>query len=287
MTTGAGALAPWQEVGEGAYRRRYEQLDLNIGVVRGADALLVVDTRATHREARVLLDELRVFGRRRVRWVVNTHWHWDHTFGNALFPDSERWGHVRTAARLEESGEEARERIAALLPEYGDDMGEVVITPPDHLVETRATIDLGDRAVDLVHLGRGHTDTDLVAVAAGARLVFAGDLVEDGAPPSYGDDSYPLDWPATARALEILLGEDPGRDAWRVVPGHGDVVDARFVHDQSAAIERVASLVKDLHAAGVPAGAALEEGGDRWPFPRRRLHDAVLRGYAQLDGTLP
>ena len=65
------------------------RFDLNIGVVRGSDALLVVDTRADLRQADELLDELRWFGRP-VRWVVNSHWHFDHVFGNQRFVERAR-----------------------------------------------------------------------------------------------------------------------------------------------------------------------------------------------------
>jgi glyoxylase-like metal-dependent hydrolase (beta-lactamase superfamily II) len=79
----------WDEVGDGCFRRRYRTFYLNIGVVRGSDALLIVDTRADLRQADELLDELRWFGRP-VRWVVNSHWHFDHVFGNQRFVERAR-----------------------------------------------------------------------------------------------------------------------------------------------------------------------------------------------------
>lgn len=66
----------WQELGDCCFRRRYERFDLTIGVVRGSDALVVVDTRADLREAGELLADLACFGRP-VRWVVNSHWHFE------------------------------------------------------------------------------------------------------------------------------------------------------------------------------------------------------------------
>ena len=80
--------APFDELGDGVFRRRYESLDLNIGVVIGGDGVLVIDTRASHGQARQLIDELTALTPLAVRWVINTHWHWDHTFGNAMFPDA-------------------------------------------------------------------------------------------------------------------------------------------------------------------------------------------------------
>ena len=80
----------------------------------------------------------------------------------------------------------------------------VELVAPDHLVADRHVLDLGDRGVELLHLGRGHTSNDLVVVAGDGEVVFAGDLVEQSAPPAYGDDSYPLEWPATVSALAAL-----------------------------------------------------------------------------------
>ncbi len=222
----------WDEVGEGCFRRRYQAFDLNIGVVRGSDALLVIDTRADLRQADELLDDLRAFGRP-VRWVVNSHWHFDHVFGNQRFveracgywhegvevsADLQLWGHTDLPGMLLDNEAELR---ATLRSFYGDDAGDeydrVLLTPPDHLVTVSEVLDLGDRGVELSHLGLGHTANDLVVSVPDGGVVYAGDLIEESGPPAYGDDSYPLDWPTTADAL-LRIG------ASMFVPGHGDVM---------------------------------------------------------------
>jgi glyoxylase-like metal-dependent hydrolase (beta-lactamase superfamily II) len=146
---------------------------------------------------------------------------------------------------------------------------------PDRLVVDEATIDLGDRGLTLRHLGRGHTDNDLVVAVAGADVVFAGDIIEESGPPAYGDDSYPLEWPNTnLRLLEWIA------PTATVVPGHGDVVDRSFVAAQQQSIQRVATTIAELYESGVPEHAALHAA--EWPFPVDRLNEAVARGYAQL-----
>lgn len=285
-------MARWDEVGDGCFRRRYESFDLNIGVVRGSDALLVVDTRADLRQAEELLADLRVFGCP-VRWVVNSHYHFDHVFGNQRFverargdyvdvdavdvlPALELWGHANLTPAL--LGDEVELR-AALRDIYGDDAADeydrVVLTPPDHAVVDREVLDLGDRGVELVHLGRGHTDNDLVVVSKDADVIFAGDLVEESAPPAYGSDCHPLDWPDTAAAL-LELG------AATFVPGHGDVMTRARAAAQAGELAVVATLIRELRAAGVAERDALREAGDRWPYPTDSLVGAVRRGYAAL-----
>jgi glyoxylase-like metal-dependent hydrolase (beta-lactamase superfamily II) len=190
--------------------------------------------------------------------------------------DVELWGHEDLPAAL--LGDEADLR-ARLRAHYGDAAGDeydrVVITPPDHLMADRHVLDLGDRGVELVHLGRGHTDNDLVVRVPHAAVVYAGDLLEESAPPAYGGDSHPLDWPGTAAAL--VTGE-----VETFVPGHGDLMGRAAAQEQVAAISLVAEVVRALYEAGVTASDALAEGAGRWPFPTAALDEAITRAYAAL-----
>jgi glyoxylase-like metal-dependent hydrolase (beta-lactamase superfamily II) len=282
----------WDEVGDGCFRRRYRTFDLNIGVVRGSDSLLVIDTRADLRQADELLEDLAMFGRP-VRWVVNSHWHFDHVFGNQRFveragggitlpkavdvsADLEIWGHVDLPAMLLDNEAELR---ATLRDFYGDEAGaeydRVVLTPPERLVADCELLDIGDRGVELTHFGRGHTGNDLVVVVPAGGVVFAGVLLEQSGPPAYGDDSYPLAWPTTVEALVDI-------NVSTFVPGHGDVMTPSAAAEQAEAITLVASLIRALHAAGIAVEDALREAGDRWPFPPDALTHAVERGYQWL-----
>ena len=230
------------------------------------------------------------FGRP-VRWVVNSHWHFDHVFGNQRFversrgetapgcevsADLELWGHVDLPAMLLDDEAELRASLRSLYgDEAGDEYDRVTLTPPDRLVADRHVLDIGDRGVELVHLGLAHTGNDLVVSVPDVGVVFAGDLVEESGPPAYGDDCYPLQWPATADAL-VAIG------ASTFVPGHGDVMSPRAATEQAHAITIVAGLIRELHSAGIAAEDALLEAGDRWPFPAEALARAVERGYASL-----
>ena len=270
----------WDEVGNGCFRRRYESFDLNIGVVRGADGFFVVDTRCGPTEARELLDELRVLGNAPVRRILNSHWHFDHCWGNATIraasPAVEIWGHARIVEWNARYHHEQQDFLRARHPEWSEEIDAIEPVLPDHYVADEETIDLGDRAVSIRFPGRGHTDNDLVAIVSDTGTVFAGDIVEESAPPSYGDDCYPLEWPATNGQLLDWIA--PGAT---VVPGHGDVIDRAFVAEQNAAIAQVATTIRSLHAAGVSEADALAAG--EWAFPRERLAEAVRRGYAVLS----
>ena len=275
----------WDEVGDRCYRRRYESYDLNVGVVRGADALLLFDTRCHDGEVAELLDELRVFGTRPIRWVVNSHWHFDHTFGNAAVrraaaPNVEIWGHRVMRDELLRWGDDKIVRLSAERPEWKAELDAVEIVAPDHLVDDVARVDLGDREVRLRHFGPAHTGGDLVAFADEGRVVFAGDLIEAGAPPAIGLDAFVFDWPVSNGALIEHIDARA-----MVVPGHGDVVDRAFAARQRDELAAVAALIRELFDAGVARADVLASGRGRWPFPEADLHDAVERGFDQLAGA--
>jgi glyoxylase-like metal-dependent hydrolase (beta-lactamase superfamily II) len=273
----------WNEVAAGVFQRRYNPLDVSVCVVRGSDGLAVVDTRGSPRQADEIRADLRELGSEPVRWVINTHGHFDHCFGNQRFgPGSDLnvpiYGHAGVPAFLDKFERPGLAEAIASGEEPADEWREVVITPPTELVGDRHTLDLGDRAVDMLYLGRGHTDNDLLLHIPDAAAWLVGDVIEESGPPCYGAGSFPMDWPDTVSRLLELAG-----DGDVLVPGHGAPVGAGFARAQQQQLAAVAGLIRELHRDGVPAGQAAEAGGGRWPMPVDRLAPAIETGYAQLS----
>src|SRR5687767_11003283 len=106
----------WQEVGDRVFTLHYDFFDQQIGVVLGGRDVLVIDTRSTPAQAREIVADLRRLTRDPVSIVVDTHWHFDHTFGNSLFRPAAIWGHVRAADRLRRDGAATKLEVAAELP---------------------------------------------------------------------------------------------------------------------------------------------------------------------------
>jgi glyoxylase-like metal-dependent hydrolase (beta-lactamase superfamily II) len=269
----------WREVADRVFVRRHRSFDLNAGLVVGDGACLVVDTRMSHREGRDLVAAVRRITAH--PWtVVNTHAHFDHYFGNAVFRPAPIWGHVRCADMIVRYGGVHRAAVVGHAEQDGDeavlaDMAELRIDPPDRTFDEAATLDVGGRPVHLRYLGRGHTDSDIVVQVPDAGVVFAGDLVEQGAPPAFGD-GFPLDWPATADRLRAMV---PGP----VVPGHGDVMDADQVDRQAAEIAQAAAAAR----ASFAAGRTVDQAWPDQPFPERTARDVLIRAYRQLRGDPP
>ena len=266
-------MAPWREIADRVFVRRYRFYDQTIGAILGAERVVVIDTRSTLRQADELRSELRALTELPVV-VVDTHGHYDHVFGNSVFRPCEIWGHVRCVTMIEETGERQRAGAAEGMPSLAAELAEVVLDPPDRTFETSASIDLGGRLIDLRYLGRGHTDNDVIVLVPDADVLFAGDLLENGATPYFGD-SYPLDWPATARALlELVSGV--------VAAGHGEPAGRDFAVRQAAEFEANAALARRVHAGELDVDAAIAAS----PYPADAAREPLERALAQLRGEL-
>lgn len=285
----------WREVGDRVWVGTHPWLDVNVTVVAGSASLAVVDTWGSAAAGTTLTKHVSELARRlgglTVSAVVNTHWHFDHTFGNATVLDA--WpaaacvAHEEARAELEARGEQ--QRLLLTSPGHPDSAGHedaiarTTLAMPTTTFSAAHVLDLGERRIELLHLGSGHTAGDVVVHVPDADVLLAGDLVEQSGAPCYGDASFPLEWP---RTLDALLGLVGGSTV--VVPGHGTPVDRDFVEQQRGQIGQVAETIRHLASSGVPVHRAVDEGS--WPFAPDAMTDAVRRGYAQLPRsarTLP
>lgn len=283
--------SPFTEVADRVWVSRRPWLDTTVGLVGGRDGLVLVDTHGSTAAGRAVVADVDALGVGPVTAVVTTHWHFDHTFGVEAvvqaYSSPPVWAHETAAEEF--AAHAAAARAERAVPGHPESEGHHVDVAATDLVTPGATfssvkvLDLGDRLVELVHPGRGHTGGDLVVNVPDADVLLAGDLVEESGAPCYGPDSWPLEWPLT---LDVVLGLL--RPFTLVVPGHGAVVDRDFVQEQRAAIGVVAETVRDLAGRGVRPPDALAAA--TWPFPTEGLVDAVSRGYAHLprhQKTLP
>jgi glyoxylase-like metal-dependent hydrolase (beta-lactamase superfamily II) len=201
--------------------------------------------------------------------VVITHAHFDHCFGTSAFLPASVWAHRLCAVRLAETGEMQRRLWAQHYrdngrPDIAAALKEAPLVTPQRLFDRRRTLSVDGRTVVLAHLGRGHTDHDVVVWLPDDGVLFAGDLVENGAPPAF-EDAYPLAWPSTVDNLLAL-------SARTIVAGHGNPVDQAFVRAQRDELAAVAQLCH-RHMAGEPVHTLLAES----PYPPEVTRIALLR----------
>lgn len=274
-------MAEFTEVADRVWVARYEWADANVTAIGGERGLIVVDTHGSTAAGRTVRADLGRLGVGPATHVVNSHWHWDHTFGNGAFreqsPRVPIHAHAETARWLADHGEHAKHDLAVSPDDpHSPEVAATDIVIPDQTFVGARALDLGDRLVELSFHGRGHTSGDIVVRVPDVAVLIAGDLVEESAKPWIGLDSWPLEWPGT---LEVLLSSMS--ETTLVVPGHGVVVDRRFVETQRGELARIAESIRSLVRRGVAAERAPFEGD--WPWELgETINNAVIRGYEAL-----
>lgn len=261
------ALGPWTELAPSVWRAVAEPDAVNLVVVAGNERALLVDTGSSPEQGRAVRAAVAQVSAVPLEVVVVTHAHHDHAFGLAAFDDLTTVGHEDVARAL--SGPEASGDVARLGLRAG------TLVEPNRPIVLAAAFDLGGRRVEVAHIGRGHTGTDLVVVVPDADLVVVGDLVESAAPPSLGPDSFLHEWSMT---LDGVIGLMTGES--RAVPGHGDPVDRPYVYEQRGRLAAVSGEVRRLAESGVDATDAVDRG--TWAYPVETLAPGLATAFAQL-----
>jgi quinoprotein relay system zinc metallohydrolase 2 len=226
----------------------------NLAVVVGKDSAAVIDSGGSLVEAKSFIEAIGKVTDRPVRYLINTHMHPDHIFGNAAFRDlgATIVGHRNLPRALEARGE-------FYLKSYREQIGEklmegIEIVPPTRLVRDRLELDLGGRKLELRAWEAAHTDNDLTAYDATTRTLFAGDLVFVKHLPTV--DGSLLGWLRQMDALAAIGAE-------RVVPGHGPVPSAwpGALDAERRYFEVLASDLRKAIAAGTPLAEAVKTAG--------------------------
>ncbi|MGH3846437.1 MAG: MBL fold metallo-hydrolase [Pseudonocardiaceae bacterium] len=246
--------------------RRYAELDLSVGLVIGDGGCLVIDTRSDPDQGAELRGAVREITRQPCT-VVLTHAHFDHCLGTEAFRPAPVWAHPRCRDDLARGGAAQHAEALAWSRSQQRPHDPVLVPPvvPDHLVTELVEVDLGDRRVLLTHPGQGHTDHDIAVWSPDTGVLFAGDLVEQGADPDF-TDAYPLDWPTAVTKL-LRLGPRI------VVPGHGDPVDIAFVSAQRDDLTVLADLCRAVRDHELDSPSALSAS----PFSPATTHAALAR----------
>jgi cyclase len=233
----------------------------NAGLITGGQESLLVDTLFDLKMTQEMLDGMKhLTDDRPITTIANTHANGDHWFGNELVPGAE-------IIASDEAGEQMRaegtdfildvQKKAGSVGRYTTHLFEpfrfddITPTPPTRTFSDTLTLDVDGIGVDLIKLGPGHTDGDIVAWVPSERVLYAGDLLFIG--------GTPLSWagPITnwISACDRMLELDPAF----VVPGHGPVVGRDGINDVRDYLVFISEETKKRFDAGVPFDRAISE----------------------------
>lgn len=288
----------------------------NAAIIVNEHEVLLVDSHITPIAARALLGALGELTPKPVRYVVNTHFHFDHAHGNQIYPhDVEVIGHEFTREVIARGGSVSGrgwDRFVAPLPTQVDSLrreiaiatdagrrvelgrrlarleaylsatSEIRPVPPSTTLATRMTLHREDREIRILFFGRGHTGGDVVVHLPKERVLITGDLLVAGIP--YMGDGYLLEWAETLEELK-------GLDFDIILPGHGlPITDRARIDHLQAYLRDLWVRLAALHAQGVSAedaAARIDMRDHAANYPGIRSagvdRDAVARVYELLS----
>jgi glyoxylase-like metal-dependent hydrolase (beta-lactamase superfamily II) len=280
---------------------------------------IIIDSEITPAAARALVADIKAITDKPVRYVIDSHYHYDHAHGNQIFgPEVQVIGHENTRKRMlgnvleqytyltsvepvparvealrkriadekDPQQKAALERQVANSLSYLEQVKETKVTPPNLTLDRKMTLFRGGREIQILFLGRGHTDTDVVVYLPKERIVCTGDLMESVI--SYMGDAYADEWVATLDRLRAI-------DFDTVMPGHGVVFKGKSkIEAFQRYLREAQKQATDLKKAGVSAEAAalrIDMTAFAPDFPQIRAVGidpaAVRRIYALADHPEP
>ena len=190
-----------------------QSTDSNTTFLITNEGVIVVDTRVTPDEARKVKGEIRKQTQLPVLYVINTHYHGDHVFGNQVFKDSHTIiAHENVRKALKNSSGKEHLNFNKNLNIPG--VEETVVTSPNVIFKEKMDIWAGGYHLELIHMP-GHTDGDLFIYIEALKTIIAGDLISNGKIPNMRDASSIEDWMKALNYMGDLNAEI-------YIPGHGE-----------------------------------------------------------------
>ena len=203
-----------QKVSENIYVLTDKDMEMNSTLIIGKKDCILVDTRQNISLAKESQSAVKSITNKPIKYLINTHYHGDHTFGNQMFIEvQDIIGHKNTRATLLETGEQHKDLFRDFFGVSGTD--EVVITPPTLTFEKELSLQFDNETINIFHTNNAHSDTDCYIYIPEQKLLITGDLFNNQIIGFTGDPQSSLSgWIKAIQEMAEL-------DIKTVIPGHG------------------------------------------------------------------
>ena len=251
----------------------FEFTSSNAVVLTTDEGVLVIDTRQHPRDGQDLVDRIRKLTDKPIKWVINSHFHGDHHFGNPAFKalGATFVAQKETARLMEKVQSKEIARRGNFFKSRGFDPSEVKLILPDVTFDSEMTIRLGGREVRLAYLGPGQQAGDTFVFFPHARMVFTTGM--------FGPRSMPnMAFTPSVENWLKLLDQLAAMDVDKILPAHGDVSTSKDVKELAAMVADEYATVRDA----IAKGTSLEDALQTVKLPQYK----DWRNYNRLDGEI-
>ena len=254
----------------------------NSGFIIGDDGVLVIDAMMVASQVSPYLEEIRKVTDKPIRYLVNTHHHVDHSFGNQFYLPTEVVSHRGCRESMITAGADV-ESLSQRYPQYRDDWVQSRLTPASITYEDKLIVHLGDRVIELLHPGPAHTYGDTLVYLPREKVLFTGDVAFQYLTP-LARDGHVSNW------IKVTNGILKAVNATTLVMGHGPVSGKEAVSwtlKYLRLVKRVSKSYFDQGASVEDASRAVRLGEYAdWVDPERVMVN-VQRLYQEFRGELP
>jgi glyoxylase-like metal-dependent hydrolase (beta-lactamase superfamily II) len=264
------------KLGTGLYAFTAEG-DPNSGVIVGDDGVLVVDAQATPLMANEVIERVAKVTDKPIKYVLLSHYHAVRVLGASAYQGAEIVASAATRGLIAERGKQDMESEIGRFPRLFRAVESIPgLTWPSLTFRSELSVWLGTREVRIIHIGRGHTAGDVIALVPDAGVVFSGDLVEYHS-ACYCGDAHFADWPGTLDRLAQLRPT-------ALVPGRGPALSTpEMVADGIRLTRDFLSTLYGSVSDSVGKGHSLKQAFDA----ARQVMDPKFATYAIYEHCLP
>ncbi|MCK5504585.1 MAG: MBL fold metallo-hydrolase [Thermodesulfovibrionia bacterium] len=213
----------------------------NAGIIIGKYGIVVIDTLTSSKEAKRFIKDMKSVSDKPIKYVINTHYHADHTFGNSDFAKlgATIISHAACKNTLKTNGEAALQNAQ----NYGlteEDLAGTEIAYPVLTFQEKMEVDMGDQKIELIYFGPSHTDGSILVYMPDWKVLFTGDILFTNYHPFMADGDIGR-W---VKVLDYILTLDVNK----IIPGHGPISDKKDVKDMKDYIIAFDKKAKELAA---------------------------------------